>query len=44
MLLLIAGTSHAGKTCLAQKLPEKLKYPYQSIDHLKTGLKSSRPP
>lgn len=38
MLLLIAGASHAGKPCLAQKLLEKLKYPYLSIDHLKMGL------
>lgn len=38
MVLLITGTSHTGKTALAQKLLEKYKYPYLSIDHLKMGL------
>ena len=38
MIVLIAGASHAGKTALAQKLLEKYKYPYFSIDHLKMGL------
>ena len=38
MIILIAGASHAGKTALAQKLLEKYKYPYLSIDHLKMGL------
>lgn len=38
MVLLIAGPSHAGKTVLAQRLLEKYKYPYLSIDHLKMGL------
>ena len=38
MVILIAGASHAGKTALAQKLLEKYKYPYLSIDHLKMGL------
>ncbi len=38
MIILIAGASHAGKTLLAQKLLEKYKYPYISIDHLKMGL------
>ncbi len=38
MILLISGASHTGKTCLAQKLLEKYKYPYLSIDHLKMGL------
>ena len=38
MIILIAGASHAGKTFLAQKLLEKYKYPYLSIDHLKMGL------
>ena len=38
MILLIAGTSHTGKTALAQKLLEKYHYPYLSIDHLKMGL------
>ena len=38
MIILIAGASHTGKTSLAQKLLEKYKYPYLSIDHLKMGL------
>ena len=38
MILLITGASHTGKTALAQKLLEKHKYPYLSIDHLKMGL------
>ena len=38
MVLLIAGSSHTGKTCLAQKLLEHRQYPYLSIDHLKMGL------
>ncbi len=38
MVILIAGASHTGKTALAQKLLEKYKYPYLSIDHLKMGL------
>ena len=38
MIILIAGASHSGKTALAQKLLEKYKYPYLSIDHLKMGL------
>lgn len=38
MIILIAGTSHTGKTLLAQRLLEKYKYPYLSIDHLKMGL------
>lgn len=38
MIILIAGSTHTGKTLLAQKLLEKYKYPYLSIDHLKMGL------
>ena len=38
MIVLIAGASHTGKTALAQRLLEKYKYPYLSIDHLKMGL------
>lgn len=38
MVVLIAGSSHTGKTLLAQRLLEKYKYPYLSIDHLKMGL------
>ena len=37
MVILIMGASHTGKTALAQKLLEKYKYPYLSIDHLKMG-------
>ena len=42
MVILIAGTSHTGKTLLAQKLLEKYKFPYLSIDHLKMGLIRSK--
>ena len=38
MVILITGASHTGKTLLAQRLLEKCKYPYLSIDHLKMGL------
>lgn len=38
MIILIAGASHTGKTKLSQRLLEKYKYPYLSIDHLKMGL------
>ena len=38
MIILITGASHTGKTVLAQKMLEKYKYPYLSIDHLKMGL------
>ena len=38
MIFLIAGATHTGKTAYAQKLLEKYKYPYLSIDHLKMGL------
>jgi adenylate kinase family enzyme len=38
MIILITGASHTGKTLLAQRLLEKFKYPYLSIDHLKMGL------
>ncbi len=38
MVVLIGGASHTGKTNLAQRLLEKYKYPYLSIDHLKMGL------
>ena len=38
MIIIITGASHVGKTALAQKLLEKYKYPYLSIDHLKMGL------
>ena len=38
MVIIITGASHTGKTVLAQKMLEKFKYPYLSIDHLKMGL------
>lgn len=38
MIFIIAGSSHTGKTVLAQSLLEKYHYPYLSIDHLKMGL------
>ena len=38
MIILITGASHVGKTILAQRMLEKNKYPYLSIDHLKMGL------
>ena len=42
MIILISGASHTGKTLFAQKLLEKYKYPYLSIDHLKMGLIRSK--
>lgn len=42
MIILIAGASHTGKTWISQKLLEKYKYPYLSIDHLKMGLIRSK--
>ena len=41
MVIIITGATHTGKTALAQKLLEKYKYPYLSIDHLKMGLMRS---
>ena len=38
MIIIITGASHSGKTVLAQRLLEKYKYPYVSLDHLKMGL------
>lgn len=38
MVILITGASHTGKTVWAQRLLEKYKFPYLSIDHLKMGL------
>ena len=38
MIILITGASHTGKTALAQRLLERYKFPYLSIDHLKMGL------
>lgn len=42
MVILITGTTHTGKTNLAQKLLEKYHFPYLSIDHLKMGLIRSK--
>ena len=38
MIYLIGGSSHSGKTLLAQKLLEAHRIPYLLIDHLKMGL------
>ena len=38
MIVIITGASHTGKTVLAQRMLEKYKYPYVSVDHLKMGL------
>ena len=42
MVILITGTTHTGKTLLAQNILEKYNYPYMSIDHLKMGLIRSK--
>ena len=38
MIVLIAGSTHTGKTNLAQNLMETYQIPYYSLDHLKMGL------
>ncbi|MCR5250754.1 MAG: ATP-binding protein [Lachnospiraceae bacterium] len=38
MIIIITGASHVGKTVLSQRMLEKYKYPYLSLDHLKMGL------
>lgn len=38
LIILITGASHTGKTLLSQRLLERFKFPYLSIDHLKMGL------
>jgi gluconate kinase len=38
MVILITGASHTGKTLLAQRLIEKIKFPCLSVDILKMGL------
>ena len=43
MVILIGGISHSGKTLLSQKLMEKYKIPYFSIDHLKMGIYRANP-
>ena len=42
MIFLITGASYVGKTFLAQKMLEKYKIPYLSIDFLKMGLIRSK--
>lgn len=42
MIYLISGTTHTGKTALAQKMCECFNVPYLSIDHLKMGLIRSK--
>ena len=37
MIYLIGGSSHVGKTLLAQRLMERTGFPYMSLDHLKMG-------
>ena len=43
MIILIGGAGYAGKTLMAQKLLEKYKIPYLSIDDLKMGIYRSDP-
>ena len=38
MIILITGASHTGKTLLAQRMLERYRFPYLSVDHLKMGL------
>lgn len=38
MVIIITGSSHTGKTNLAQNMMKKYDYPYMSIDHIKMGL------
>ena len=38
MVIIITGATHTGKTILAQRLLEKYKYTYISIDLIKMGL------
>lgn len=38
MIILLGGISCTGKTLMAQRLLEKYKVPYLSIDHLKMGI------
>ena len=38
MIILITGATHTGKTLLAQKLLDKYRWPYLSMDHVKMGL------
>lgn len=38
MIILITGSTHTGKTALAQKIIEQYHFPCMSLDHLKMGL------
>jgi len=38
MIILLGGVSSTGKTLMSQKLLEKYKIPYLSVDHLKMGV------
>ena len=38
MIILIGGAGCVGKTKLAQRLLERYKFPYLSLDHLKMGI------
>ena len=38
MIYLISGSSHTGKTILAQRILEEKYIPYLSLDHLKMGM------
>lgn len=38
MIILVSGNGRTGKTLMSQKLLEKYKIPYFSVDHLKMGL------
>ncbi|MDR1450922.1 MAG: hypothetical protein LBI57_01105 [Helicobacteraceae bacterium] len=42
MVILIGGAGCTGKTLMAQKLLEKYKFPYLSIDHIKMGIYRGR--
>lgn len=37
MVIIVGGSSHVGKTLVAQKLMERTGYPYICMDHLKMG-------
>lgn len=39
MIILITGASHTGKTLLAQRLLERFRFSYLSIDHLKAEVR-----
>lgn len=38
MVILISGASHTGKTVLAQRILDRVGFPYLCLDHLKMGL------